>query len=369
MLSGEPPIRIMVVDDSVVIRRILKDAFAEVADIEVVGYAANGKIALMKLPQIQPDLITLDVEMPEMDGFGFLRELAKLGRRPPVIMFSTLTAQGAVATLDALALGASDYVGKPANVGSVTESIQRIRDELLPKIRALCPRPSSAVRIGSLSLPSPRAPAAPPPVAAPASVRPGVVRLLVIGCSTGGPNALIEVMPQLPENFPVPILIVQHMPKMFTKILAERLDDRCPLEVVEAREGDPLKPGRVYIAPGEHHMLVRGTMAPVVGLNQDAQENYCRPAVDVLFRSVAELYGNGVLAVIMTGMGQDGLRGCEDIRRRGGQIVVQDEATSVVWGMPGAVARKGLADAVLPLNQIASEILRRTARAGVGAAL
>lgn len=365
MNTGEAPIRVLVVDDSVVIRRILKSVFDQVADIEVVGYAANGKIALMKIPQVQPDLITLDVEMPDMDGFEMLRQLRAAYPRLPVIMFSTLTERGAAATLDALALGASDYVAKPANVGSVGASIQKIRDELLPKIRGLCRRAGAAprlpARVERLAVETARPPAVPA-----SAVRPGIVRVLVIGSSTGGPNALNDVLSRLPENYPVPVLIVQHMPKMFTKMLAERLNAYCPLEVVEAGERDELKAGRVYVAPGENHMIVRAGALPLVGLNQEPQENFCRPSVDVLFRSAAALYGDGVLSVVLTGMGHDGMRGCEDVRRRGGQVIAQDEATSVVWGMPGAVVQNGLADAVLPITAIAAEIVRRTARAAGG---
>lgn len=364
MDTGEARIRVMVVDDSVVIRRILKSVFEEAADIEVVGYAANGKIALMKIPQIQPDLITLDVEMPDMDGFEMLRQLRAAYPRLPVIMFSTLTERGAAATLDALALGASDYVAKPANVGSVGASIQKIRDEILPKIRGLCRRPAAARLTAHAERPA--ADPSSPPSAPAARPRPGIVRALVIGSSTGGPNALNDVLSRLPENYPVPVLIVQHMPKMFTKMLADRLNAYCPLEVVEASEREELKAGRVYVAPGEYHMIVRAGAPPLVGLNQEPQENFCRPSVDVLFRSAAALYGDGVLAVVLTGMGHDGMRGCEDIRRRGGQVIAQDEATSVVWGMPGAVVQNGLADAVLPVADIAAEITRRTMRAAGG---
>ena len=264
-------------------------------------------------------------------------------------MFSTLTARGAGATLDALTAGASDYVTKPANVGSIMAGMQSVRSELVPKIahsvrgrtkacRSLRPR-------GRLS----RRCAAPRVFQRPA--------ILAIGVSTGGPNALADLLPRLPSAFPLPIVIVQHMPPVFTKHLATRLSSQCKFEVVEAAAGDVLTPGKAWIAPGDFHMTVRRRGAEtIVGLDQRPPENSCRPAVDVLFRSVAEAYGARTLGVILTGMGQDGLRGCEQIHHSGGRILVQDEATSVVWGMPGAVARAGLADTILPLDRIAGAI-------------
>jgi two-component system chemotaxis response regulator CheB len=345
-----PRIRVLVVDDAVVVRRIVTDVLSADPDIEVVGAAANGRVALEKLPQLAPDLITLDLEMPEMDGLETLVELRKTHPRLPVIMFSTLTERGATSTLDALACGASDYVTKPANVGSVTLAQERIREELIPKIRALCGRVTR-----------------PAVVAAPtrAVARPGLpvrVDVLAIGVSTGGPNALAEVIPALPEEFPVPIVIVQHMPPVFTKFLADRLSASSRLTVREGEEGGALTPGTVWVAPGNHHMTLcpDGTQVRLA-LNQEAAENSCRPAVDPLFRSVARLYGNRALALVLTGMGQDGLRGAEEIHRAGGQVLVQDEASSVVWGMPGAVAAAGLADLVLPLDRLAGELMQRTA--------
>ena len=349
-------IRVMVVDDAVVIRKILTDALAADPEIEVVGTAANGKIALGKLDALQPDLVTLDVEMPEMDGLTTLREIRKVRPKLPVIMFSTLTSRGGAATLDALAAGASDYVCKPANVGSVTTAIARIREELIPKIKALCNR----------TAPGPRVAAAPPPPFAMPTAGRRPIEAVLIGISTGGPNALAEVLPALPADLPVPVLIVQHMPPVFTKLLAERLAAKCPLPVVEATAGEQVLPGRVYIAPGDFHMVVERSPAVAtagprrqVGLNQAPPENSCRPAVDVLFRSAAAVYGPGALAVVLTGMGSDGLHGCEAIRRAGGAVLAQDEATSTVWGMPGFVARAGLAEQLVPLGQVAAAIVAR----------
>ncbi len=352
-------IRVMVVDDAVVIRKILTDALAADPDIEVVGTAANGKIALAKLDALKPDLVTLDVEMPEMDGLQTLREIRKVRPRLPVVMFSTLTARGGAATLDALAAGASDYVCKPANVGSVTAAMARIREELIPKVKALCGRSAAAAR--------PAAVPAPPRAAPPAAGR-MPVEAVVIGISTGGPNALAEVLPGLRADLPVPVLIVQHMPPVFTKLLAERLSAKCKLPVTEATLGEPVLPGRVYIAPGDFHMVVERSPALAtagprrqVGLTQAPPENSCRPAVDVLFRSAAAVYGPATLAVVLTGMGSDGLHGCEAVRRAGGTVLAQDEATSTVWGMPGFVARAGLAEQLVPLGDVAATVARRVA--------
>lgn len=343
-------IRVLVVDDAIVVRRIVTDALSEDSAVEVVGTAANGIAGLAQLEKLKPDLVTLDVEMPEMDGLGMLRALRQAHPRLPVIMFSTLTERGAATTLDALAAGASDYVTKPANVGSVALAIQRVRDDLLPKIKTLCGGVLSGVA-------SPRQP---PSTGVPPTRRPGArgpIDVVAIGISTGGPNALNELLPRLPAYFPVPIVIVQHMPPLFTKLLAERLATRCTIPVAEARQGEPVSAPGILIAPGDHHMEVaRAGTQLTVKLHQGPPENSCRPAVDPLFRSIATTFGSRALAVVMTGMGQDGLRGCESVRQAGGQILAQDEASSVVWGMPGFVARAGLADRVLPLDALAAEI-------------
>lgn len=356
--------RVLIVDDAVVVRRIVSDVLTADPELEVVGTAANGKIGLAKIPQVNPDVITLDIEMPEMDGLETLVALRKLYPKLPVIMFSTLTARGASTTLDALARGANDYVTKPANVGSVAAAQQSLRDQLIPKIKALCgkmgrfaPSAASSNPMTARSVPAPRS----------GLVKAQPINVVAIGVSTGGPNALSEVLPAIPANFPVPIVIVQHMPPMFTKLLADRLNVTCAIKVSEGVVGDPLLPGYAYLAPGNFHMIVKRDLANLVlGLQQEPAENSCRPAVDVLFRSIVGIYGAGVLGVILTGMGQDGLRGCEMIRDAGGQVLAQDEKTSVVWGMPGLVANAGLADAVLPLNQIAAEIVRRVQKSRSG---
>jgi two-component system chemotaxis response regulator CheB len=278
-----------------------------------------------------------------------LVELRKTHPRLPVIMFSTLTQKGAVATLDALALGASDYVTKPANVGSVTAAMQAVRASLIPKIKALCrliPLPTSHVTHHSLTHQSRL------------GLRSQRFECIAIGVSTGGPNALSEIFRSLPADLPVPIVMVQHMPAVFTKYLAQRLDSISPLAVHEARHGDVLEPGGAWLAPGDFHMQIHRTERGLtVHLHQLPPENSCRPAVDVLFRSAAEVFGPASLAVVLTGMGKDGLLGCQAIVASKGRVIVQDEASSVVWGMPGAVAQAGLADLVLPLSNMAPELV------------
>lgn len=339
------PIRVLIVDDSVVIRSLLRQALAAESDIEVAGVAANGRIALSMLDQVCPEIVTLDIEMPEMDGLQTLAELRKTHPHLPVLMFSTLTERGGVATLQALSLGATDYVTKPSNVRSAGDGLSAIREQLLPKIRSLCRR---TLRSGRLL----------PVVYSRESS--AAVSAIAIATSTGGPNALSCVLPGLPRSMNVPVLVVQHMPTTFTRLLAERLDRECSLPVREAEDGALVKPGEVWVAAGNYHMSVkRDGLSVRLRLTQEPPENSCRPAADVLFRSAANVYGAGTLAVVMTGMGQDGLRGCKEIRQAGGSIIVQDEATSVVWGMPGYVANAGLARRVVPLEQIAGEILRR----------
>jgi two-component system, chemotaxis family, protein-glutamate methylesterase/glutaminase len=308
--------------------------------------------------------------MPDLDGLGTLRELRKTHPRLPVIMFSTLTERGARATLDALALGANDYVCKPANVGSVPQAIASVREQLLPRIKALCPPPRSAAgraaAPGAARSGTPVAPLRRPAPAAgvvPAPAPTARVDLLAIGSSTGGPDALTALLPQLPASFPVPVVVVQHMPPVFTRMFAQRLDGKCALEVKEAEDGDVVRPGRVLVAPGDRHLeLVRLGATVVARLTTAPPENFCRPAVDVTFRSAAHLYGAGVLSVVLTGMGSDGARGAEVLRRGGAEVVAQDEASSVVWGMPGAVVAAGLAHRVLPLSAIARDVTTAVAR-------
>jgi two-component system, chemotaxis family, protein-glutamate methylesterase/glutaminase len=356
-------IRVMVVDDSVVIRRLVTHALEQDPLLDVVGTASNGAIGLQRIPQFNPDVITLDIEMPDMNGLEMLRRVRREYPQLRVIMFSTLTERGAAVTLEALTLGADDYVAKVSNEGSLDRSMARLREEMIPKIKQFFRLPGQSVAAARPA--QAYVPAAPParggtPVAQSLKVRP---KVLAIGVSTGGPTALGAILPSFPANYPLPILLVQHMPPLFTRLLAERLNTACQLTVEEAKQGDLVEPGKILIAPGDFHMKVASKADGVhVFLDQSPQLNSCRPAVDALFASIGEVYGGAVLAVILTGMGQDGLHGVEILSARGARVLVQDEASSVVWGMPGAVANAGLADRVLPLDEVVPEILRITAR-------
>jgi two-component system chemotaxis response regulator CheB len=346
------PIRILVVDDSLVIRKVLSDTLAEDRTLEVVGVASDGRIALAKIPLLKPDLITLDLEMPVMNGLETLEQLRRSYPQLPVIIFCALTDRGAARALDALALGASDYVTKPSNP-TPAAAIEHIRSELIPKIKALCPVPSQEVT----PLPRPRSA---PKVRERANWR---IDVVAIGTSTGGPSALGKVLPRIPNNFPVPIVVVQHMPPIFTRQLAERLSTSSAIRVEEGYANAPLSPGQAWIAPGDFHMKVSRKGANWrLNLDHGPKVNSCRPAVDVLFRSVAVAYGANVLGVVMTGMGTDGVLGAQEIHDAGGDVIIQDHASAVVWGMPGAVHSLGLADGAYPLDQLAAEITRRVWR-------
>lgn len=361
VLKGKK-IRVLIVDDSVVIRNLVSKALAAEPDIEVAGVAADGAIALQKIEQVNPDVITLDIEMPNLDGLETLSRLREKYKDLCVIMFSTLTERGGQHTLEALSRGADDYVTKAANVGSLDESMARLREELVPKIRQF---------FDLESVPGPGAGAASAPAKAPTaarvtrprtpSLRIGRPDILAIGVSTGGPNALAEIFPAFPKHYPLPIVMVQHMPPLFTRLLAERLDNAGPLSVVEASEPTDVEPGKCIIAPGGKHMVLkRDGNRVVTALNEEPPENSCRPAVDVLFRSVHKLYGGKVLAVILTGMGRDGYLGVELLRSDGAYVIAQDRASSVVWGMPGFVAEGGLADEVLDLHDIVPAIVKHS---------
>jgi two-component system chemotaxis response regulator CheB len=366
---SSPRIRVLVVDDSSVVRKIVTEALASDPAIDVIGAAINGRQAVEQVAKMRPDAVTMDVEMPEMNGIDAVRAIRRTQPRLPIVMFSTLTERGASATLDALAAGASDYVTKPSNTGSFEQSKASIRDQLIPKLKAL----TGTHRVAMGNAPPKQIPAPRPagPTGGVPRPRTGPFGALVIGCSTGGPDALAQVLPALPADLPVPVLIVQHMPPLFTRLLAQRLDNHCRIGVAEAAEGDPVLPGRALIAPGGKHLTIRRVGATMQAhLTEDPPENFCRPAVDVLFRSVSGLYGDRLLAVVLTGMGRDGEKGSAVIRGAGGEVFVQDEASSVVWGMPGAVAMSGNADKVFPLNRIGQEIAatltRGPAPVGVG---
>jgi two-component system chemotaxis response regulator CheB len=300
--------------------------------------------------------------MPELDGIATLKALRRRAPDLPVLMFSGLTERAGALTLEALSLGASDYVTKPTSVGSTVVPVERVREELLAKTRALLRLHDTVASVVSRSLVA--AGPLPPPPMRPAAAR---VEILAIGASTGGPNALADIIAGLPADLPVPVVIVQHMPPLFTKLFAERLDAQSALRVAEAATGDRLRAGEVWIAPGDFHLTVRRDGdALTLYVHQGLPENSCRPSVDVLFRSVAEACGASTLGVVLTGMGTDGLRGAECIRLAGGQIVVQDEASSIVWSMPGSIAQAGLADEVAGVDHMATALRRRISRGRAG---
>ncbi len=335
---------ILIVDDSVVVRSLLTKALSIDQSLEVIGALSNGRLALKQIQQGNIDLVTLDMEMPEMDGLETLIQIRKSHPRLPVIMCSRHTKRGAEVTLDALFNGASDYITKP-EASNKEAALEHIRQELIPKIKALC-QPNelgSKVKLAKRFVQIPQK-----------------VKIAAIGVSTGGPKALAMLLPEFSRYFSVPIVIVQHMPPLFTQRLAESLAAQSAIKVSEASPGDILQAGQACLAPGGYHMILKRDDTHIkVVTHQGPKENSCRPSVDVLFRSVAKCYGAGTLAVVLTGMGQDGLKGCEAIKAAGGQILVQDQASSVIWGMPGLVAKAGLAAKVLPLNQLADEITRR----------
>jgi len=347
-------IRVLIVDDSAVVRRLLTRALSEHPSLLIVGTAANGELALQRVANCNPDVVTLDIEMPEMNGLEVLQHIRRDYPDTRVVMFSTLTERGASMTLEALTLGADDYITKSSLAASGNISIEVIQQTIIPKITQFFPLADENQAA--------QWPAAAPGASAP--VRPRLSpaakpKIVVIGVSTGGPTALGTILPQIPANFPLPILIVQHMPPLFTRLLSERLNAACALQVEEATQGAAVQVGRILVAPGDFHMkvaLMNGDIG--IALEQSAPQNFCRPAVDVLFHSVAEVYGGSAVAVVLTGMGQDGLRGAEVLKANGAYVLAQDKATSVVWGMPGAVITSGIADRVLSLQQVAPELIR-----------
>lgn len=349
--ASSPPIRVALCDDSLVVRSALERMLTSEPDIRIVGRTTNGAeavafIAEQKKQGTPVDILILDIEMPVMDGLSALPRLLEADRSLKVIMASTLTSRGADIALRALRLGAADYVPKPQ--ASALSSQQDFRTELLGKIRGLARlrrRPASA------SLPPPGGLALRP-------LPPLPPKLLAIGSSTGGPQALFTLLPRLGRPLPVPVILTQHMPPTFTPLLAQHLSRLGPMPCAEATEGEPLQPGRIHLAPGNRHLLIeRRNGRPVVRLSDAPPVNFCRPAVDPMLESAAESHDGRVLVVMLTGMGHDGREGTRKIVARGGVAIAQDEATSVVWGMPGAIAQAGLCHAVLPLAEIAPKIL------------
>lgn len=355
--------RILIVEDSVAHRMLISTVIDGHPMLEVIGTAENGLIALQLIEKLKPDLVTLDIQMPVMDGLEALREMRVRCPDLPSLMISSLTGVGADAALDALSLGARDCIEKPTMSGGWEASLKIFREDIHAKIMALCgldDLPQQQQRPATQK--SQASSTSTDKMSAKIHSRPinTEVKILAIGISTGGPDALTRLLPQLPADLLVPVVIVQHMPPGFTHKLARRLNDLSAVNVKEAQAGDVLLPGTVYIAPGDYHMTLEPRNGQVVvALDQAPQENSCRPAVDRLFRSVSLTYGSACLAVIMTGMGQDGLLGVEPLSDAGAQIIVQDEASSVVWGMPGYVARAGLADEIVALDDMAKAILSR----------
>ena len=343
-------IKVLLADDSSVVRRLLKEVLQREKDIEVVYEARHGAEAVGFCPQCKPDVVLLDVEMPEMDGVEAARAIHALDNSLPIIMFSSLTSKGGAATLDALEAGAVDYVTKPMAKGHVSEAIRQIQSDLIPKIRDWGGKRKGSLSLGFKSKPSCRKPDSK------FAAKAGIV---AVGVSTGGPDVLSEFLAELPNSFPAPVLIVQHMPPIFTKLLAERLDKVCQLPVREASSTTELLPGQVWIAPGDKHLRVgQSDNGHELVLSNDPPVNSCRPAVDVLFNSVADHFGSFSVAVVLTGMGQDGLAGCRRIHEAGGTILIQDQETSTVWGMPGAVSAARLSHAELPPKELGKEIVR-----------
>lgn len=356
--SKRRPIRVLAADDSAIMRSALLKTFAaqpgngssNFPEMELCAVVRDGVEALEAVERLRPDVLLLDLAMPRLDGMGVLLQLRAKGLCLPVLLCSSSTEQGARETLEALSLGALDYVAKPSRQSDVTGALELLRGEVLPRIAALVEGAREA---------------RPAPAGSSLSLLPAVnhpVEAVVIAASTGGPSAIETVLRALPTTFAVPILIVQHMPRLFTSALAARLDRVCTLSVHHAEETEVLRPGVVYLAPGDLHLEAAGSRTrSIVRLHRGEALHGCRPAADYLFRSAARVFGAGTLAVVMTGMGHDGLEGSVAVRAAGGAVLAQDQATSAVWGMPGRVSEAGLAEAVLPLNRIASALMERTA--------
>ncbi len=342
-------LKVLVVDDSALYRQVITDIFKTVPQIEVVGMAENGVEALERMDSLKPDLVTLDIEMPVMDG---LRTLEKMRSKHPgvkTLLISHYTEKGAELTIRALNLGADDFVTKPTRAGSVDENLRWLKDQLLPRVRQFVPANKTRTGINRIAQYTRQEGVVYPhgrPRAFPRDV-------IAIGLSTGGPKCLSNLFRQLPSTMKQAILIVQHMPPLFTKKLADQLNELGTIPAHEAEDYEPVERGKAYIAPGDYHMTVQKENGRhVIRLNQDPPENYCRPAVDVLFRSVAKAYGRRALGVVLTGMGKDGLNGSRMMKEAGAPIIAQDKETSVIWGMPGQIVEHGLADAIAPIDKM-----------------
>ena len=356
----------LVVDDSLIYRKVIRDTLAQMPEVEVVGVAANGKAAIEKIQQLNPDLLTLDFEMPELDGLGVLRWMKQEKCPAKAVMISALTTEGADATLQALAEGAFDFVVKPSG-GDVKQNQQQLSSMLSQHVQAIANSRSRRLKSASAHsrTSAPTAAGASRPVQQ-TRILPGQRRIGIvgIGVSTGGPDALRTMLPMLPADLPVPVVIVQHMPPVFTKSLAQSLHKLCKLPVSEGADGQVIKPGEIVIAPGGRHMkIIRNASGlPQVLLTDDAPVQSCRPSVDYMFYSLAESYGHQTLSVIMTGMGYDGADGCRKLHQLGGPVIAQNEESCVVFGMPRKPVEEGVADVVSPLKSIAAEIVNYAGR-------
>jgi len=360
---------VLIVDDSRIFRAALEEVLADQEGITVVGSVFNGEKALQFIQRSPPDLVTLDVEMPGMDGFQTLQAIQKLNATRPegeavgVVMVSAFTRQGADVTVRALQAGAFDFVTKPTT-SSGEVSLELLRQQLVSKIRSFMARRSRKQTQGDVT----KVPARSPSISDSwlATLTKRLVRAVLIASSTGGPRALATLLPELGNWVNVPIFVVQHMPADFTRSLAENLTRQTRHRVIEAQDGEFAQPKTVYIAPGGKHLLLRsGPCGQIVtGVNEQPPENGCRPSADVLFRAAAAVLGGETVAVVLTGMGCDGTAGLKPLKRAGGCVLAQDEATSVVWGMPGSAVAAGLVDAVLPLEEIAAAVRAMVAGKG-----
>lgn len=347
MMYASQAIKVMIVDDSAVVRGVIRRLLDADGQLEVAATATNGEAALRELSRHAVDVVLLDIEMPIMGGLEALRRIVVDHPTVKVIMVSTLTRRNAEISLEALRIGAADYVAKPeAGIATATE----FGRDLIAKVKAL----AASRRLSPVSAPAAPGRAAANPAARYARSSRPMVRALGIGASTGGPPALLKLFRALHgAGGRQPILVTQHMPATFTALLAEQIERAAGCPCAEGQDGEPVRPGRIYVAPGGWHMTVEnGATSPVIRLDQGAPEHFCRPAVDPMLRSLAAVYGEGALAVVLTGMGADGASGCEAVARARGRFIAQDQATSAVWGMPAAAAATGLAEAVLPLDDI-----------------
>ncbi|MCP3856399.1 MAG: chemotaxis response regulator protein-glutamate methylesterase [Actinomycetia bacterium] len=338
------PARIVLVDDSVVIRGLLTKFIEAEPDLTVAGTAANGKLGVAQVGSLNPDLVVLDIEMPVMTGLEALVEIRRTNPSVPIVMFSTLTESGAASTVTALARGASDYATKPTGSSNIADAMRQVQADLIAKIRAL---------VTSRQRSQAQASQKPVVMRKPFSARVNL-NALVLGCSTGGPVALETVLRSITTALPIPLFVVQHMPATFTRALADRLDAKVASRVVEAEQGMIAEPGTCYIAPGGFHMELRKSsmVETTINITDTPPINSCKPSVDTLFSSAAKIYGKNLGSVMLTGMGHDGLDGTREIAKLGCPVIAQDEATSVVWGMPGAITTAGLSTEVLPLDRI-----------------